>query len=99
MVISFVLIAASILAVPVPERGSFRGDVAIEPVGTRGIAIYVDTNDNDSFDQRFLLQVEVKDVAGARHGEHAPWPLYLTSAHVQFEPGYLRVVAPAGAFE
>ena len=50
------LAAALFFAGPAPERGTLQGEVAVESVGTSGVAIFVDTNGDASFDHRFMLE-------------------------------------------
>lgn len=86
------LLLASTLYAPVPESGSFRGAVAVEAAGA-DVAVYVDTNRDGSIDHRFRLQREPED------GGDAVTPSVFPSAHVAFEPGYLRITAGNEVYE
>jgi hypothetical protein len=55
-----ILVASVVLGSPIPERGTFHGETAVEASGS-AIAIYVDTNRDASFDERFVLEFESVD--------------------------------------
>jgi len=104
------ILAATVLAVPLADRGNLSGEVAIE-AGANAIAVYVDTNRDDSFDQRFHLTFERHDPTAAMKFEREidpkdpviqgaiPQNRYFESASVEFAPGYVRVVSAGEALE
>jgi hypothetical protein len=57
------------------------------------IAVYADTNRDRSIDKRFLLAFELPE------SEPLDIPAHFPAAHIEFEPGYLRVVAGNQAVE
>jgi hypothetical protein len=115
MLLAIGLLASTLMARPVPDHGAIKGEVAVEAVGTSDVAIYVDTNADASFDERFLLQsaalqrdaapeAALEDADGHRVSrlqprEALPLPLHFSAAVVQFESGYVRVIAEDQALE
>lgn len=115
MLLAVGFLAGTLLARPVPDHGAVKGEVAVEAVGSNGVAIYVDTNADASFDERFLLQSAARrpdavpdaageDADGHRVGrreprEALPLPLHFAAAVVQFESGYARVISEDQAVE
>jgi hypothetical protein len=107
------LLAAVLLIDPTPERGSFHAEVAIESYGSRGVAVYVDSNSDNSVDQFFLLQMqdhgersigaatklERDSVMEGGIGPAMPGSVHFADAHVEFEPGYVRIIAGDEAVE
>jgi hypothetical protein len=107
------LLAAVLIDGPMPEAGTLRGEAAIEPYGTGGIVVYIDTNRDDSFDRIFRLQVEERHrdaiVASARLDREIdsvstdavgwPGPTYLENVTVEFASGYVRVSSGHDAIE
>ena len=103
--------ASVVFAGPAPERGTLRGEVAVESIGAGGVVIFVDTNGDASFDHRFMLDVEPVereattrerelDRAAAPAADRAlPTPLHFDDATVDFDLGYVRVAAGGNAFE
>lgn len=113
MLLSAILAAAVLIDGPVPESGNFRGEVAIEAFGSRGVMVYVDTNGDASFDHLFRLQVEdsreygidadvkVDHEAGAWNEPStlASGMTFFNHASVEFAPGYMRVSSGTDALE
>jgi hypothetical protein len=111
MLLSAILAAAVLIDGPVPESGNFKGEAAIEAFGSRGVAVYVDTNRDASYDHLFLLQAEEHGgpvEAGMKlepefdgldklptRGEQS----YFADATIEFAPGYVRIVEGARAIE
>lgn len=104
------ILAATLIQGPVAESGSFRGEAAIEPLGARGVILYVDTNRDNSFDHVFRLQVEgpreaidadvkLEHEMSVSTSPFASGPTYFANAHVEFAQGYVRVVAGGEAVE
>jgi hypothetical protein len=115
MLLAVGLLAGTLLAGPVPDSGAIKGEVAVEAVGVSGVAIYVDTNGDASFDERFLLQSEEErqqaaDDAVPDDGEGRrlrqlplrdalPLPLHFAAASVEFDAGSVRVITEERAIE
>jgi hypothetical protein len=104
------VLAAAVFAGPPPERGTLRGEVAVEAVGAGAVVIFVDTNGDASFDHRFMLDFEPPDrraprerdvdhSAGPAGDQAIPTPLHFDDAIVDFDIGYVRVAAGGNAFE
>lgn len=91
MVFLLTLFAATTVFGPIQERGSFRGAVAIEGAGP-DLVVYVDSNHDGSIDHHFRLQRESADAEPST-------TLHFPSAHLEFEPRYLRVIAGNDAYE
>lgn len=104
------VLAAAVLITPPADRGNLHGEVAIE-AGSNSVAIYVDTNGNDSFDHRFQLAFQRHDPAAAiklerelglnepRPQSNIPPRRHFERANVEFESDYVRVIADGEAFE
>ena len=105
------VLLASLIHALVPESGSLSGEAAIEPFGSRGVIVYLDTNRDASVDHVFRLQVEGgPDEAIAADVKleleiKAPavtatlGPSYFNDAHVEFAPGYVRIFSDGDAIE
>jgi hypothetical protein len=92
------ILTAAVLGAPMPERGSMRAEVAVESFGAGSVAVYVDSNRDNSFDHFFLLQVEQQEdrviEAGVRRDRETDAPRAESAANpMELAPLYFKDAA------
>jgi hypothetical protein len=76
------VLALSLHAGPTVEK--FSGEAVVRSISTSRVAVFLDTNGDQTIDKGFLLMMDVP--------MHNPYTAHFTKATVEYTDGYVRIM-------